>query len=85
MTGGTETGRDERKQLAARRVQQTDTSGWAAAGKKKELVDVEVTLHPNPNPNRTYSDSMLPLEKMTRDSEAKVLGVYMYSSGHIWA
>jgi len=35
MTGGTETGRDERKQLAARRVQQTDTSGWAAAGKKK--------------------------------------------------
>jgi len=44
MTGGTETGRDERKQLAARRVQQTDTSGWAAAGKKKELVDVEVTL-----------------------------------------
>jgi len=35
MTGGTETGCDERKQLAARRVQQTDTSGWAAAGKKK--------------------------------------------------
>jgi len=53
--------------------------------KKKELVDVEVTLHPYPNPNLTCSVSMLPLEKMTRDSEAKVLGVYMYSSGHIWA